>query len=114
MVTELKLSETARRANVVLPAASFAERVGTFTNTTRRVQVFSAAVPAPGMARPDWQILVELSQRWDNPLSYSSPEAILAEIAQTVPGYRDVLPALYADLGSAGVTVTSSGVAAAE
>ena len=113
VVTALSRNDTTEIADVVLPSAAFAERVGTFTNTARRVQVFSAAVPAPGIARPDWQILVELSQRWDNPLSYSSPEAILADIGASIASYGDVLPRSYADMEASGVPITSgSGMAA--
>jgi NADH-quinone oxidoreductase subunit G len=111
-VTELVLSETAALAHVVFPAAAFAERVGTFTNTSRRVQVFSAAVPAPGIARPDWQILVELSQRWDNPLTYASPEAILAGIAESIPLYRDRLPRSYGQMSPTGVSLSGEVMAA--
>ncbi len=113
-VSELRLSETAGLADVVLPASCFAEKVGTVTNTCRRVQVFSEAVPAPGMARPDWQMLVELSQRWDNPLSYASPEAILADISGSVPGYAGRLPTSYRRVGPLGVAVKGGGVEAAE
>lgn len=113
VVTELVLSETAQLADVVLPSASFAERVGSFTNTSRRVQVFSAAVPAPGISRPEWQMFVELSQRWDKPLMYSSPEQILADIVATVPGYKGVVPDSYRQVGPEGVSVAGgAGVAA--
>jgi NADH-quinone oxidoreductase subunit G len=112
VVSDLVLSPTAAAADVVLPAASFAERVGTFTNTVRRVQMLSAAVPAPGIARPDWQILVELSQRWDRPLTYSSPEAILTDIAQSVPLYRERLPRSYGELSPAGLPLAGEVVAA--
>lgn len=114
VVTELTLTETASRADVVLPAAAFAERVGTFTNTSRRVQVFSAAVPAPGLARPDWQIMVELSQRWDDPLPYASPEAILADIAGTVPKYGNKLPTSYRQVSPSGIGIGSGQVVVTE
>lgn len=112
VVSELFLTETASVADVVFPAACFAERVGTVTNSSRRVQVLSAAVPAPGIARPDWQILVELSQRWDNPLGYSSAEAILADIAGSVPGYRDRMPGSYDQMRSEGIPLAGELTAA--
>lgn len=113
VVSELVLSETARLADVVLPAACFAERVGTFTNTSRRVQVFSEAVPAPGISRPDWQILVELSQRWDNSLPYASPEQILADISTRIPLYAGRMPASYRGLAPQGLSLAGgTGVAA--
>jgi len=104
VISSLTANETAAIADVVLPAASFAERMGTFTNTSRRVQVFSPAVPSPGIARPEWQILVELSQRWDSPLTYSSPEQILSAIAAAVPAYRGVLPSSYGGVGPEGIS----------
>ena len=71
-----------------MPAASFAEKIGTFTNTERRVQAITATVPAPGIARADWEILVDLSQYFEHALSYTVPQQIWAEIADTVPAYR--------------------------
>ena len=63
VVVDLFLTETAKRADVVLPAAAFAEKDGTFTNSERRVQRVRAAVPPPGQARPDWQIVSALLER---------------------------------------------------
>jgi predicted molibdopterin-dependent oxidoreductase YjgC len=63
VVVDLFLTETAKMADVVLPAASFAEKDGTFTNSERRVQRVRAAVPPPGLARPDWQIAAAMLER---------------------------------------------------
>jgi formate dehydrogenase alpha subunit len=63
VVQELFFSETSRFADVVLPAASFAEKEGTFTNTERRVQRVRRAVPSPGQAMPDLWIVRELARR---------------------------------------------------
>src|SRR3989304_915089 len=52
-------AETAQLAHVVLPAASFAEKNGTFVNTERRFQLVRPFLPPPGEARPDWQIIGE-------------------------------------------------------
>ncbi len=57
VVQDIFLTETAQLADVVLPAASFAEKEGTFTNTERRVQRVRKAVEPPGQARPDWEIV---------------------------------------------------------
>merc|ERR1712023_201127 len=57
VVVELTLSETARFADVVLPAAAFAEKDGTFSNCERRMQLLRKAIEPPGQARTDWQIL---------------------------------------------------------
>src|SRR5256886_10037935 len=63
LVQDLFLHETAERAHVFLPAAAFAEKEGTFTNSERRVQRVRAAVPPPGEARPDWWITADLAER---------------------------------------------------
>jgi len=63
IVQDIFLTETARMADVVLPAASFAEKDGTFTNTERRVQRVRKALDPPGNAMADWEILCGLAQR---------------------------------------------------
>jgi predicted molibdopterin-dependent oxidoreductase YjgC len=50
-------------ADVILPAAAFAEKDGTFTNSDRRVQRVRQAIPAPGLARPDWEIVMDVARR---------------------------------------------------
>lgn len=91
VVQEIFLSETAQLADVVLPAACFAEKEGTFTSTERRVQRVRRAVAPPGAARSDWEILGALAQRagYDG-LSYSDPAAIMAEIAALTPSYGGI------------------------
>ncbi len=89
-VQDIFLTETAEIADVVLPAYAFAEKEGTFTNTERRVQRVRRAVGAPGEARPDWEILCDLSSRMGYPMQYSHPAEILAEIGQCVPDYRGI------------------------
>jgi NADH-quinone oxidoreductase subunit G len=90
VVQDLFLTDTARLADVVLPAASFAEREGTFTNAERRVQRFYPAVPAPGEARPDWWILAEIARRMGYDWGYVTAADVLAEIRQAVPLYAGV------------------------
>src|SRR5436309_2126654 len=63
IVQDLFMHETAERAHVFLPAAAFAEKEGTFTNSERRVQRVREALPPPGEARPDWWITCELATR---------------------------------------------------
>ena len=75
VVQDMFLTETAKYADVVLPAACFAEKDGTFTNTERRVQRVRKAVEPPGSCRPDWQIICDLSRRLGHPMDFASPEA---------------------------------------
>ncbi len=87
VVQDLFLTETAEYADVVLPAACFAEKEGTFTNTERRVQIFEQAVAPPGEALPDWQIITGLARKLGFPWTYSSAEEIFAEMASLSPLY---------------------------
>ena len=89
-VIDIFLTETAQLADLVLPAACYAERDGTFTSTERRVQRGRTAVEPPGEARPDWQILCELLQRRGIPANYSDPAEIMAEIADLTPSYAGI------------------------
>ena len=90
VVQDIFLTETARLADVVLPAASFAEKTGTYTNTERRVQVAYKAVEPPGKARPDWEIICEISRLAGYDMKYPSPEKILAEINTLTPSYAGI------------------------
>ncbi len=90
VVQDIFLTETAEIAHIVLPGASFAEKDGTFTNTERRVQRVRSAVSPPGEARPDWQVLCDLSARLGLPMAYKSPEEIMAEIAAVTPSYGGI------------------------
>jgi formate dehydrogenase alpha subunit len=60
---DIFLNETNVYADVILPAASFAEKDGTFTNSDRRVQRIRQALPPPARSRPDWEIVADLAQR---------------------------------------------------
>ena len=90
IVQDIFLTETAELADVVLPAACFAEKDGTFTNTERRVQRIRRAVPAPGDARADWEIVQEVMLRLGYENQADSPEEILAEIASLTPSYGGI------------------------
>src|SRR5262249_5200810 len=87
-VQDIFLTETAEFADVVLPAASFLEKIGTYTNTDRRVQIGRQALTPPGEARPDWQVLCTLATRLGYPMRYESPEAIFAEFAALTANYQ--------------------------
>ena len=90
VVQEVVMSETAELADVVLPAFSFAEKDGTFTNTERRVQRVRRAVLPPGEARDDWRILCEIATLMGHPMSYPDAAAIMEEIAALTPIYGGI------------------------
>lgn len=90
VVEELFLTDTARLAHVVLPGASFLEKDGTFTNGERRIQRVRRALPPPGQARADWEILRDLMARTDCPGSHSSPADVMLEIARVAPPFAGV------------------------
>jgi formate dehydrogenase major subunit len=87
VVVELFPTATTRLADVVLPAASFAEKDGTFTSTERRVQRVRRVVPPPGAAGPDWEILEALAVRLGRPMGFTSAEGVFAEMARLTPIY---------------------------
>lgn len=87
VVQDIFLTETARLADVVLPAACFAEKEGTFSNTERRVQRVRKAVDPPGEARADWEIITEIASRMGYQMKYADAEAIFDEMARVTPSY---------------------------
>jgi formate dehydrogenase major subunit len=90
LVIDIFQTPTSDLAHVVLPGAAFAEKEGTFSNTERRVQLLRKAVEPPGEAKPDWQIIQELSSRFGYPMDYASPRAIMEEIARLTPSYGGI------------------------
>lgn len=87
VVQDIFLTETARLADVVLPAACFAEKDGTFSNTERRVQRVRKAVSPPGQARADWEIVCQIADRMGYTMKYPNAEAIFDEMARVTPSY---------------------------
>ncbi len=87
VVQDIFMTPTAQVADVVLPAAAFAEKEGTFTNLERRVQRLQAAVSAPGEARSGWQILADVARGLGAGWGYGRVEEIFDEIAAAAPAY---------------------------
>jgi len=87
VVQELFLTDTARLADVVLPARSFAEREGSFTNGLRRVQRFFPAIEGMGEARADWKICGQLGARLGLELESGSCGRVFEAFAASAPGY---------------------------
>jgi formate dehydrogenase major subunit/formate dehydrogenase alpha subunit len=91
VVQDIFMTETARLAHVVLPAAaSFAETDGTYTNSDRHVQRVRKIVEPPGQARPDWQILADVGRRMGQAWDYPHAEAIWTEAAAIAPTLRGI------------------------
>ena len=87
IVQDVVLSDIAKMADVVLPAATFAEKEGTFTNTERRVQLVRKVVDAPGEAKADWEIISAVSDQLGYAFDYCCAEAIFNEAASLIPVY---------------------------
>ena len=90
VVQDIFLTETAQKADVVLPGRCFAEKDGTFSNSERRVQRVRKAVEAPGEAWDDWKIICEIATRMGTPMTYDNAEAIFEEIRQVTPSYAGI------------------------
>jgi formate dehydrogenase major subunit len=90
VVQDIFLTETAQLAHVVLPAASFAEKDGTFSNTERRVQRVRKAIEPVGKSKADWVILMELMNKLGYSKTYANPAEILAEISSVTPSYAGI------------------------
>lgn len=89
VVQEIFLTETTEYADVILPAASFAECDGTFTNGERRIQRVSKAIPAI-CGLENWQTICRIAQKMGYPMSYSHPSEIMDEIAALAPMFGGV------------------------
>jgi formate dehydrogenase major subunit len=90
VVQDIFMTATAQLADVVLPAAAFAEKEGSFTNTERRVQWSSKAIEPPGAALPDLEIVCKVGKSLGIDLSYPDAASVLAEINQNVPQYAGI------------------------
>jgi len=91
VVQDIFLSETAEFAHVVLPAASFAEKDGTFTNTERRVQLVRKAINPIGESRPDWWTVCQVARRLGGSgFDFNGPSDIMDEIRDLTPSYGGI------------------------
>ena len=90
VVQDIFMTETAEKADVVLPAASFAEKEGTFTNTERRIQLVRKAIPCIGQSKPDWEIITALAKQMGYNWNYSNAEQIMSEIVKITPSYGGI------------------------
>ena len=90
VVQDIFLTETAWYADVVLPASAHAEKLGTFTNTNRQVQMGRPALALPGDARQDWELIVELAQRIGLDWKYEHVSDVYTEMAATMPSLKNI------------------------
>ena len=116
VVTDLLPTETAQKADVVLPALGWAESDGTYTNLERRVQRAPKAVSDPkSRAAPDWMMLTHLAKQMGAIWPFSDARSVTAEIARAVPAYAGLTwealgdQGLQWDAGSAPATESSGG-----
>jgi predicted molibdopterin-dependent oxidoreductase YjgC len=90
VVQDLFMTETAKMAHVVLPASSFVEKGGTFTNLERRIQKLTPLRPPLAQSKPDFEIFLQLASLLESPLAGKTPEAIFEEIGSLLPHYQGV------------------------
>jgi formate dehydrogenase major subunit len=90
VVQDIFLTETARYADVVLPASAWPEKDGTVSNTNRQVQLGRKALKLPGEAREDWAIIQDIGQRLGLPWNYAHPRDIFAEMGKAMPSLANI------------------------
>jgi len=90
VVQDVSFSETARFADVILPASPSLEKEGTFTNTERRIQRIYRAMAPHGDSKPDWEIIQLIANRLGAGWSYTHPSQIMDEVASLTPIFAGV------------------------
>jgi NADH-quinone oxidoreductase subunit G len=105
VVQDVLPSEVTQFADVVLPGTTFAEKDGTFTNSTGWVQRIRKTLDPPGEARVDWEITQQLAKQLGGEMNYHFAGEIALEIAENVTGYAD---ATHQKIGDAGIKLADS------
>jgi len=90
VVQDIFLTETAWHADVVLPASAHAEKLGSYTNTNRQVQIGRPAIKPPGEARQDWELIQEIANRMGLAWTYTGPGDVFTEMAQVMPSLKNI------------------------
>jgi formate dehydrogenase major subunit len=90
VVQDIFLTETAEFADVILPASSYLEKDGTYTNTDRRVQLGRKVMDPPGQARVDWEVVQDIANRIGLDWRYSSPSEVFDEMVALMPSYKNL------------------------
>src|SRR6478672_866988 len=99
VVQDIFLTETAEFADVILPASSYMEKDGTYTNTDRRVQLGRKVLDTPGQARVDWEVVQDVANRIGLGWHYETPRDIFEEMVSVIPSYQNLT---YDNLGLTG------------
>ena len=92
VVTDVFMTDTARMADLILPASTFAEKEGSYTNLSRHVQRVAPAVIPQGTSKPDFDILIELAESLGKPFKNTDTTSVQKEIADVTPSYKNVFP----------------------
>jgi len=90
VVQDIFLTETAWHADVILPASAHSEKLGTYTNTNRQVQLGRPALEMPGEARQDWELIVDLARGIGLDWRYEKVSDVYAEMARVMPSLRHI------------------------
>jgi formate dehydrogenase major subunit len=90
VVQDIFENETSKYADVILPAASYAEKDGTFTNSERRVQRIRKALEPIGQSKADWMIIRDILKRLGMHEDYETVEEVAEEISQLTPQYAGI------------------------
>jgi formate dehydrogenase major subunit len=93
-------TETTKYADVILPASSFLEKEGTFTNAERRVQLVAPAIEPPGGAKTDFEIITMVSKALGHDMGFEKPEDAMREVAALTPHWSGIT---YERLGRKGL-----------
>jgi formate dehydrogenase major subunit len=99
VVQDIFLTETAEFADVILPASSYLEKDGTYTNTDRRVQLGRKVLDPPGQARVDWEVVQDIANRVGLGWNYTSARDVFEEIVSVMASYTNLS---YDNLGLTG------------
>jgi formate dehydrogenase major subunit len=99
VVQDIFLTETAEFADVILPASSYLEKDGTYTNTDRRVQLGHKVLDTPGQARVDWEVVQDIANRLGLDWRYETPREVFDEMVSVIPSYKNLS---YDNLGLTG------------
>ncbi|GJL90234.1 MAG: formate dehydrogenase subunit alpha [Minwuia thermotolerans] len=90
VVQDIFLTETANYADVILPATAWAEKAGTVTNTNRQVQLGRPAVAAPGQAKPDWWITIQIARGLGLDWTYEHPRDVFNEMKRSMKSFDNI------------------------